>query len=124
MQSASPVKSNMLITSFSCTGCIIPGIVISVSQVSSAVTSLQLAVAELEAGNLGFALQYSKEAILASERAFFDPSLLHLLYFPDDQKFAIYIPLFLPMCVPILLSLLKIVSEARQKRREKQAKKD
>ncbi|KAK2828645.1 hypothetical protein Q5P01_019679 [Channa striata] len=93
-------------------------------QVSSAVTSLQLAVAELEAGNLGFALQYSKEAILASERAFFDPSLLHLLYFPDDQKFAIYIPLFLPMCVPILLSLLKIVSEARQKRREKQAKKD
>ncbi|XP_076024416.1 GPI transamidase component PIG-S [Genypterus blacodes] len=93
-------------------------------QVSNAVTSLQLAVAELEAGNLGFALQYSKEAILASERAFFDPSLLHLLYFPDDQKFAIYIPLFLPMCVPILLSLLKIASEARQRRREKQAKKD
>lgn len=91
---------------------------------SSAVTSVQLAVAELEAGNLNFALQYSKEAILASERAFFDPSLLHLLYFPDDQKFAIYIPLFLPMCVPILLSLLKIMSEARQRRREKQAKKD
>ncbi|KAJ4929954.1 hypothetical protein JOQ06_018970 [Pogonophryne albipinna] len=93
-------------------------------QVSSAVTSLQLAVAELEAGNLGFALQYSKEAILASERAFFDPSLLHLLYFPDDQKFAIYIPLFLPMCVPILLSLLKIISDARQRRKERQAKKD
>ncbi|MEQ2270945.1 hypothetical protein XENORESO_017849 [Xenotaenia resolanae] len=93
-------------------------------QVSNAVTSLQLAVAELDAGNLGFALQFSKEAILASEKAFFDPSLLHLLYFPDDQKFAIYIPLFLPMCVPIMLSLLKIASEARQKRREKQAKKD
>lgn len=99
-------------------------IVVAITQVSSAVTSLQLAVAELEAGNLGFALQYSKEAILASERAFFDPSLLHLLYFPDDQKFAIYIPLFLPMCVPILLSLLKIMSEARRRRREKQAKKD
>uniref|UniRef100_A0A8C5CRB3 GPI transamidase component PIG-S n=1 Tax=Gadus morhua TaxID=8049 RepID=A0A8C5CRB3_GADMO len=94
------------------------------SQVSSTVTSLQLAVAELEAGNLGFALQYSKEAILASERAFFDPSLLHLLYFPDDQKFAIYIPLFLPMCVPILLSLIKIASEARQRRKLKQSKKD
>ncbi|KAM6986933.1 GPI transamidase component PIG-S [Aplochiton taeniatus] len=93
-------------------------------QVSSAVTSIQLAVAELEAGNLAFALQYSREAILASERAFFDPSLLHLLYFPDDQKFAIYIPLFLPMCVPILLSLLKMASEARQRRKEKQAKKD
>uniref|UniRef100_A0A672HLT8 Phosphatidylinositol glycan anchor biosynthesis, class S n=1 Tax=Salarias fasciatus TaxID=181472 RepID=A0A672HLT8_SALFA len=63
-------------------------------QVSSAVTSLQLAVGELEAGNLGFALQYSKEAILASEKAFFDPSLLHLLYFPDDQKFATLCILF------------------------------
>lgn len=94
------------------------------SQVSSAVNSLQLAVAELEAGNLRFALEFSKEAIMASEKGFFDPSLLHLLYFPDDQKFAIYIPLFLPMCVPILLSLLKIASEARQKRREKQSKKD
>ncbi|CAG00518.1 unnamed protein product, partial [Tetraodon nigroviridis] len=71
-------------------------------------------------GTFGFALQYSKDAFLASERAFFDPSLLHLLYFPDDQKFAIYIPLFLPMCVPILLSLLKILSELRQRRREKQ----
>ncbi|XP_037543325.1 GPI transamidase component PIG-S [Nematolebias whitei] len=93
-------------------------------QVSSAVNSLQLAVAELQAGNLRVALELSKEAILASEKGFFDPSLLHLLYFPDDQKFAIYIPLFLPMCVPILLSLLKIASEARQRRREKQAKKD
>ncbi|XP_027009141.1 GPI transamidase component PIG-S [Tachysurus fulvidraco] len=93
-------------------------------QVSSAVASLQAATAELEAGNLAFALQYSREAILASERAFFDPSLLHLLYFPDDQKFAIYIPLFLPMCVPIVLSLLKIVNEIRQKRAEKLAKKD
>lgn len=94
------------------------------SQVSDAVTALQAATAELEAGNLAFALQYSREAILASERAFFDPSLLHLLYFPDDQKFAIYIPLFLPMGVPIVLSLLKIINEIRQKRAEKLAKKD
>ncbi|KAJ8267196.1 hypothetical protein GJAV_G00139620 [Gymnothorax javanicus] len=93
-------------------------------EVYSAVTSLQAAVAELEAGNLAFALQYSRQAILASERAFFDPSLLHLLYFPDDQKFAIYIPLFLPMCVPILLSLLKMAGELHQRRAEQRAKRD
>uniref|UniRef100_A0AAY4BPX8 GPI transamidase component PIG-S n=1 Tax=Denticeps clupeoides TaxID=299321 RepID=A0AAY4BPX8_9TELE len=93
-------------------------------QVASAVTALQAAVAELEAGNLALALEHSREAISASERAFFDPSLLHLLYFPDDQKFAIYIPLFLPMCVPILLSLLKIFREVQQHRAEKRAKRD
>ncbi|XP_051903152.1 GPI transamidase component PIG-S [Hippocampus zosterae] len=93
-------------------------------QVSSAMASLQLAMAELESGNLAFALQYSKEAILASERAFFDPSLLHLLYFPNDQKFAIYIPLFVPICVPLVLALLQMMSEVHQRRRDKQAKKD
>ncbi|MGH0181139.1 UNVERIFIED_CONTAM: hypothetical protein FKN15_006307 [Acipenser sinensis] len=88
------------------------------SEVYSAVTSIQAAIAELESCNLGLAFQASKEATLSSEKAFFDPSLLHLLYFPDDQKFAIYIPLFLPMSVPILLSLLKIASELRERRKE------
>lgn len=71
----------------------------------------------LRMGHLATAFQASKEAITSSERAFFDPSLLHLLYFPDDQKFAIYIPLFLPMAVPILLSLVKILHEAKQSRK-------
>ncbi|KFQ14708.1 GPI transamidase component PIG-S, partial [Leptosomus discolor] len=63
------------------------------SEVYRAVASAQSAVAKLAAGHLHSAFQASKEAVTSSERAFFDPSLLHLLYFPDDQKFAIYIPL-------------------------------
>ncbi|XP_064323859.1 GPI transamidase component PIG-S isoform X3 [Phalacrocorax carbo] len=88
------------------------------SEVYRAVATAQSAVDELAMGHLHSAFQASKEAVTSSERAFFDPSLLHLLYFPDDQKFAIYIPLFLPMAVPILLSLAKIVREARQQRKE------
>ncbi|NXI68378.1 PIGS transamidase, partial [Anseranas semipalmata] len=88
------------------------------SEVYQAVASVQNAMAELAEGRLRSAFQASKEAVTSSERAFFDPSLLHLLYFPDDQKFAIYIPLFLPMAVPILLSLAKIFREARQRKKE------
>ncbi|KFQ34302.1 GPI transamidase component PIG-S, partial [Mesitornis unicolor] len=88
------------------------------SEVYQAVASAQSAMAELAAGHLYSAFQASKKAVTSSERAFFDPSLLHLLYFPDDQKFAIYIPLFLPMAVPILLSLAKIAREARQRKKE------
>ncbi|XP_027582572.1 GPI transamidase component PIG-S [Pipra filicauda] len=88
------------------------------SEVYRAVASVQTAVAKLAVGHLHSAFQASKEAVTSSERAFFDPSLLHLLYFPDDQKFAIYIPLFLPMAVPILLSLAKIVRETRQRKKE------
>lgn len=88
------------------------------SEVYRAVAAVQDAVAELAEGRLRSAFQASKEAVTSSERAFFDPSLLHLLYFPDDQKFAIYIPLFLPMAVPILLSLAKMLREARQSKKE------
>ncbi|XP_067422045.1 GPI transamidase component PIG-S [Emydura macquarii macquarii] len=88
------------------------------SEVYHAVASAQTAIQELASGQLGSAFQASKEAVTSSERAFFDPSLLHLLYFPDDQKFAIYIPLFLPMAVPILLSLAKILQEAKQSKKE------
>ncbi|KAM4044500.1 GPI transamidase component PIG-S [Anomaloglossus baeobatrachus] len=88
------------------------------SEVYNSVSSAQIALSELEAGRLENAFKASKEAITSSEKAFFDPSLLHLLYFPDDQKFAVYIPLFLPMAVPILLSLLKITKEYRLSKRE------
>jgi len=101
---------------------VLPGQVLTAgvvpTQVYRAVASAQSAMAELATGHLHSAFQASKEAVTSSERAFFDPSLLHLLYFPDDQKFAIYIPLFLPMAVPILLSLAKIVRETRQRKKE------
>uniref|UniRef100_A0A8C6ZH53 Phosphatidylinositol glycan anchor biosynthesis class S n=1 Tax=Nothoprocta perdicaria TaxID=30464 RepID=A0A8C6ZH53_NOTPE len=88
------------------------------SEVYRAVDAVQSAMEELARGHLRSAFQASKEAVTSSEQAFFDPSLLHLLYFPDDQKFAIYIPLFLPMAVPILLSLGKMVREARQRKKD------
>ena len=50
----------------------------------------------------------SCRALANSERAIFDPSMLALLYFPDDQKYAIYIPLFLPVSIPVLMSLRSI----------------
>ncbi|CAF1094054.1 unnamed protein product [Rotaria magnacalcarata] len=42
---------------------------------------------------------------LLADQVFFDPSLLKLLYFPDDQKFAIYVPLYLPMGAPLAWAL-------------------
>lgn len=40
----------------------------------------------LAANDLQAALQHAKQAFKHSEMAFFDPSLLALLYFPDEQK--------------------------------------
>ncbi|KAG4067972.1 hypothetical protein HA402_010658 [Bradysia odoriphaga] len=54
------------------------------------------------------ATAHAKKAFIQSERAFYYPSMLALLYFPDDQKYAIYIPLFLPIMIPVVLSMKTI----------------
>ncbi|XP_015437531.1 PREDICTED: GPI transamidase component PIG-S [Dufourea novaeangliae] len=59
----------------------------------------------LSRGDLSQGFFSSKEAFVAAEAAFSDPTLLALLYFPEDQKYAVYIPLFFPVMVPVLLSL-------------------
>lgn len=62
----------------------------------------------------------AKAAFAASERAFYDPSMLALLYFPDDQKYAIYIPLFLPVLVPVFFSIIEIYKGLVKKKEEKE----
>ncbi|XP_073981889.1 phosphatidylinositol glycan anchor biosynthesis class S [Rhodnius prolixus] len=76
--------------------------------INEAVIHVNKATMFLKQGKLKEALQFSKIAFSASEKAFSDPSLLALLYFPDDQKYAVYIPLFLPIMIPVLMSLKKI----------------
>ncbi|XP_034114711.1 GPI transamidase component PIG-S-like isoform X1 [Drosophila albomicans] len=62
----------------------------------------------------------AKRAFVASERGFFDASLLAQLYFPDEQKYAIYIPLFLPVMVPVLSSFNMLRKLLQRGRKEKQ----
>ncbi|VVC29688.1 Phosphatidylinositol-glycan biosynthesis class S protein [Cinara cedri] len=83
--------------------------IVIIEEVGKAVTeSVEAATKVLEylkIGKLDAALEYSKLAFETSEFAFTHPSLLALLYFPDDQKYAVYIPLFLPVMIPVLMSL-------------------
>jgi phosphatidylinositol glycan class S len=63
----------------------------------------------LQEGNLKEAYGESVKSLSRAEAAFFDQSILELLYFPDDQKYGVYVPLFVPLGVPILLSMVKVV---------------
>ncbi|KAI4464591.1 gpi transamidase component pig-s [Holotrichia oblita] len=74
----------------------------------------------LNNNDLNNALQSSKLAYYNSEGAFSDPSLLALLYFPDDQKYAIYIPLFLPIMIPVFMSLTTLRKWYTQEKIKKQ----
>ncbi|XP_050353241.1 GPI transamidase component PIG-S isoform X2 [Nymphalis io] len=79
------------------------------ASINLAVSSIHLATEHMERGDLLEAHRFSQQAFLAAETAFMEPSLLALLYFPDDQKYAIYIPLFLPIMFPVVLSLKNLL---------------
>ncbi|XP_055851996.1 GPI transamidase component PIG-S-like isoform X1 [Episyrphus balteatus] len=73
--------------------------------VNEAYEEILKAKLHLQNGDLLKASTHAKKAFASSEKAFFDASLLAQLYFPDEQKYAIYIPLFLPIMVPVVSSL-------------------
>lgn len=54
--------------------------------INDAYVNIIEAKSHLKQNNLVEAVSYARKAFESSERAFFDPSLLALLYFPDDQK--------------------------------------
>ncbi|XP_050309642.1 GPI transamidase component PIG-S [Anthonomus grandis grandis] len=84
-------------------------------QITVALESVKMAEEFREKGDIDNALAYAKEAFKNSEEAFAHPSLLALLYFPDDQKYAIYIPLFLPVMIPVIMSLAQITKKKNPK---------
>lgn len=55
-------------------------------EVNEAYSGVVLAKRYLLQSDLEQAVIHAKKAFIAAEKAFFDPSLLALLYFPDDQK--------------------------------------
>uniref|UniRef100_A0A182Q707 GPI transamidase component PIG-S n=1 Tax=Anopheles farauti TaxID=69004 RepID=A0A182Q707_9DIPT len=66
-------------------------------------------------GQVEQAARLAREAYTSAERAFFDPSMLALLYFPNEQKYAIYIPLFLPIMIPVVFSIITILKYFRNR---------
>lgn len=58
----------------------------------------------------------ASRAITSANLAFSDQTLLTTLYFPDENKAAIYLPLFAPLAVPIVRALRRCILAKREKR--------
>jgi phosphatidylinositol glycan class S len=53
----------------------------------------------------------------AAEKAFFEKSMVGQVYFPDEHKVAVYLPLLGPVGVPLVMGLLKEFKAWRKRRR-------
>ncbi|KAH8816588.1 phosphatidylinositol-glycan biosynthesis class S protein [Xylogone sp. PMI_703] len=62
-------------------------------------------------------LENARIAEEAAEKAFFEKSMVGQVYFPDEHKVAVYLPLLGPVGVPLIMGILKEVKGWRKRRR-------
>ena len=79
------------------------------TSVDSTISHLNAACTALRAGEFQIALEHARIADIEAEKAFFERSMVGQVYFPDEHKVAVYLPLMGPMAVPLLMSVLKEV---------------
>lgn len=77
---------------------------------------LQEACTSLKEGRFQKALESAKTAETEAERAFFERSMVAMVYFPDEHKIAVYLPLLGPVAVPLIMSLVKEIKSWKQQR--------
>ncbi|KAI0149622.1 phosphatidylinositol-glycan biosynthesis class S protein [Hypoxylon sp. NC0597] len=76
---------------------------------------------QLACSNLGGieGLEHARIADVEAERAFFEKSMVGQLYFPEEHKIAVYLPLLGPVGVPLLIGLLNQIKAWKKARNEK-----
>ncbi len=62
-------------------------------------------------------LENARIAEEAAEKAFFEKSMVGQVYFPDEHKVAVYMPLLGPVAVPLVMSLVKEAQAWNKRRR-------
>lgn len=91
------------------------------AQIHKSYESIVIAKEHLAINDIHGAVKFAREAFIAAEKAFNDPSLLELLYFPEEQKYAIYIPLYLPICIPVIFSFAVFKKYLPSKKKKEEA---
>ncbi|KAJ4358506.1 GPI transamidase component [Didymosphaeria variabile] len=70
---------------------------------------LNQACESLREGRFQDALENARTANGEAEKAFFERSMVGQVYFPDEHKVAVYLPLLGPVAVPLVMAALKEV---------------
>ncbi|GMH86939.1 hypothetical protein TrST_g4848 [Triparma strigata] len=88
-------------------------------KVHASVDLLNLAKSSAARGNVRDAVSHLNSALRKIEHAEADPTMVSLLYFPDEHKLAVLLPLWAPLALPMIVGLVREVKRYRQLRAEK-----
>lgn len=85
--------------------------------VSTTLTRLDATCSDLKDGRFASALENARIAEKEAESAFFERSMVGQVYFPEEHKVAVYLPLLGPVAVPLIMSVIKEFKTFLQNRR-------
>ncbi|CAG8076696.1 unnamed protein product [Penicillium nalgiovense] len=91
------------------------------TSVATTLSHLSSSCAHLREGRFGAALAGARVAETEAERSFFEKSMVGQVYFPDEHKVAVYLPLLGPIGVPLVVGLLKELKRIAARRKAKGA---
>ncbi|OCL11779.1 hypothetical protein AOQ84DRAFT_373693 [Glonium stellatum] len=86
--------------------------------VDQTIVHLHQACNELREGRFHSALEHARVAEAEAEKAFFERSMVGQVYFPDEHKVAVYLPLLGPVAVPLLMAALKELKNLSRSRKK------
>ena len=75
--------------------------------VDKTISHLHETCTDLREGRFHSALQHARIAEAEAERGFFEKSMVGQVYFPDEHKVAVYLPLLGPVGVPLIMGAIK-----------------
>jgi len=77
------------------------------TSVDKTILHLQNTCTDLREGRFHSALENARIAEAEAERGFFEKSMVGQVYFPDEHKVAVYLPLLGPVGVPLIMGAIK-----------------
>lgn len=81
--------------------------------VDTTIAHLRGSCGALRDGRFNDALNLARVAEAQAEKGFFEKSMVGQVYFPDEHKIAVYLPLLGPIGVPLVMSALKELKRLR-----------
>ena len=77
--------------------------------VDRTLSQLRSTCTDLQDGKFKSALNHARIAEAEAEKGFFEKSMVGQVYFPDEHKVAVYLPLLGPIGVPLIMNAIKEV---------------
>lgn len=92
---------------------------VTLAHVEASLAAVRLLIAHVHDGDWVRASHWASQAVAASKAAFFEENMVQQMYFPDEHKFAVYLPLCGPIVMVTTMGVVRVFRDYRARKKTK-----